>query len=295
MAVECVVNVSEGRDLVFLAQLADAAGPLLLDLHRDPDHHRSVFTLAGEAEPVADAVRGLARASVSRLNLTTHQGAHPRRGVVDVVPFVPFDPGQLPSQDLGAVVALRDGFAWWMSATLGVPTFLYGPQPDGGIRTLPQVRRLAFGEMPPDFGPSQPHPTAGATAVGARSVLVAYNVRVSSLEVARRVAPLVRGPAVRALGLPIGEKAQVSCNLVDPAEVGPAQAYDAVRRLVEEAGGTVEGAELVGLLPEAVLMAIPAPRWTELGLSAEKTVEARLSSAARSGGSTHGGQPTQEA
>jgi glutamate formiminotransferase / 5-formyltetrahydrofolate cyclo-ligase len=280
VTVECVVNISEGRDLVFLAQLADLAGTVLLDLHRDPDHHRSVFTLAGEAEPVTDAVRALARASVAQLDLGTHQGAHPRRGVVDVVPFVPFHSGQMPSQDLGAVVALRDGFARWMSATLGVPTFLYGPRPGGGIRTLPQVRRHAFGEMPPDFGPGQPHPTAGATAVGARSVLVAYNVMVSSFEVAHRVAPLVRGPAVRALGLAIGEEAQVSCNLVDPAQVGPAQAYDAVRRLVEQAGGTVEGAELVGLLPEAVLMAIPASRWTELGLSAEKTVEARLSRAA---------------
>jgi glutamate formiminotransferase / 5-formyltetrahydrofolate cyclo-ligase len=280
VTVECVVNISEGRDLVFLAQLADLAGTVLLDLHRDPDHHRSVFTLAGEAEPVTDAVQALARASVAQLDLGTHQGAHPRRGVVDVVPFVPFRFGQMPSQDLGAVVALRDGFARWMSATLGVPTFLYGPQPGGGIRTLPQVRRHGFGEMPPDFGPGHPHPTAGATAVGARSVLVAYNVRVSSLEVARRVAPLVRGPALRALGLAIGQEAQVSCNLVDPAQIGPAQAYDAVRRLVEEAGGTVEGAELVGLLPEAVLMAIPASRWTELDLSAEKTVEARLSSAA---------------
>jgi glutamate formiminotransferase len=280
VTVECVVNISEGRDLVFLAQLADLAGTVLLDLHRDPDHHRSVFTLAGEAEPVTDAVQALARASVAQLDLGTHQGAHPRRGVVDVVPFVPFRFGQMPSQDLGAVVALRDGFARWMSATLGVPTFLYGPQPGGGIRTLPQVRRHGFGEMPPDFGPGHPHPTAGATAVGARSVLVAYNVRVSSLEVARRVAPLVRGPALRALGLAIGQEAQVSCNLVDPAQIGPAQAYDVVRRLVEEAGGTVEGAELVGLLPEAVLMAIPASRWTELDLSAEKTVEARLSSAA---------------
>ncbi len=182
----------------------------------------------------------------------------------------------MPSHDLGAVVALRDAFAQWMSATLGVPTFLYGPLPGGENRTLPQVRRDAFGTLPPDFGPRRPHPTAGATAVGARSVLVAYNVGVSSLEVARLVAPLVRGPAVRALGLAVGEGAQVSCNLVDPARLGPAQAYDAVRRLVEEAGGAVTGAELVGLLPEAVLRAIPRSRWIELGLSTDKTVEARL-------------------
>jgi glutamate formiminotransferase len=279
MTIECVVNLSEGRDQAFLSELAEAARPVLLDLHRDPDHHRSVFTLAGESENVAQAARVLARASVTRLDLGPHQGAHPRRGVVDVVPFVPYTPGRMPSHDLGAVVALRDAFGQWMSATLGVPTFLYGPLPGGGTRTLPQVRRDAFSTLPPDFGPRQPHPTAGATAVGARSVLVAYNVGVSSLEVARLVAPLVRGPAVRALGLAVGEGAQVSCNLVDPARLGPARAYDAVRRLVEEAGGAVTGAELVGLLPEAVLRAIPPSRWIELDLSTDKTVEARLDQA----------------
>lgn len=276
MTIECVVNVSEGRDQAFLARLAEAAGPVLLDLHRDPDHHRSVFTLAGEAEHVTHAVRALARASVARLDLGTHQGAHPRRGVLDVVPFVPYAPGQLPSHDLDAVVVLRDEFARWMSASLGVPTFLYGPLPGGENRTLPQLRQQAFDGLPPDFGPRQPHPSAGATCVGARSVLVAYNVWVSSVEVARTVAPLVRGPAVRALGLAVGEGAQVSCNLIDPALIGPAQVYDTVRDLVEEAGGAVEGAELVGLLPAAVLRVIPGSRWSELGLSAEKTVEARL-------------------
>jgi glutamate formiminotransferase len=276
VTVECVVNVSEGRDQDFLARLTNACGPVLLDLHRDPDHHRSVFTLAGEPESVTDAVQSLARASVAGLDLGTHQGAHPRRGVVDVVPFIPFAPGQLPSHDLDPVVGLRDAFARWMSATLGVPTFLYGPLAGGEHRTLPQVRKHAFAELAPDFGPRHPHPTAGATAVGARSVLVAYNVWVSSVDVARTVAPEVRGPAVRALGLAVGRGAQVSCNLVDPAEIGPAEVYDAVRDLVEEAGGTVEGTELVGLLPAAVLRAIPASRWTQLGLSAGKTVEARL-------------------
>lgn len=277
MTVECVVNVSEGRDQDILAQLAAAAGPVLLDVHRDPDHHRSVFTLAGGTEQVTDAVQALARESVAHLDLRTHQGAHPRRGVLDVVPFVPYPPGQLPGHDLDGSIGLRDEFARWFSATLGVPTFLYGPLPGGEHRTLPQVRRHAFRELPPDFGPPQPHPTAGATAVGARTVLVAYNVWVSSLEVALRVAPLVRGAAVRALGLAVGARAQVSCNLVEPAHVGPAQVYDTVRHLVEEAGGDVEGGELVGLLPEAVLMEIPVSRWDELGLGADRTVEFRLS------------------
>jgi glutamate formiminotransferase len=107
-------------------------------------------------------------------------------------------------------------------------------------------------------------------------VLVAYNVWVSSVEVARAVAPLVRRPEVRALGLPVGERAQVSCNLVDPARVGPAEVYRSVRDLVAEVDGRVEGAELVGLLPSSVLAAVPTGRWRELGLSEEATVEARL-------------------
>jgi glutamate formiminotransferase len=273
---QCVVNISEGRNEPLLAEWTAVLGPLLLDLHRDPDHHRSVFTLAGDVVDLNDAVRILASACVTHLDLGTHQGAHPRLGVLDVVPFVPFDPGKEPPRHLRTTVLLRDAFARWLGNTLGVPTFLYGPRSEGVNRTLPQVRAGAFVEMAPDFGPPHPHPTAGATAVGARTALVAYNVWVSSVTVARRVAPLVRGPAVRALGLAIGDKAQVSCNLIDPGLVGPAQVYESVTVLVEEAGGSVHGAELVGLIPETVLKAIPQSRWAALGLSANLTVEARL-------------------
>jgi glutamate formiminotransferase len=274
--IECVVNVSEGRDERILAELTAAAGPQLRDLHTDPDHHRSVFTLVGEAEAVAQAARELATATVARLDLRAHQGAHPRLGVLDVVPFVPYRPGQPPSHDLDAVVPLRDAFAVWLGAELGVPSFLYGPLPGGRSRTLPQLRRDAFAAIAPDFGPGAPHRSAGATAVGARGALVAYNVCVSSVEVARRVAPLVRGSAVRALGLAVGGRAQVSCNLIDPAALGPSQLYDMVADLVEQAGGRVEGAELVGLIPAAILAAVPAPRRAALGLSTDVTVEARL-------------------
>jgi glutamate formiminotransferase / 5-formyltetrahydrofolate cyclo-ligase len=274
--IECVVNVSEGRNQAVLAELAAAAGPGLLDLHRDPDHHRSVFTLAGPADTVVAAARALATATVGGLDLGTHVGAHPRLGVLDVVPFIPFDPGRTPPQDLGSVVALRNEFARWLSATFEIPCFLYGPLPGGLTRTLPQVRRYAFEQFPPDFGPGRPHVTAGATAVGARPALVAYNVWVSSVAVARQVAPLVRRPGVRALGLAVGARAQVSCNLIDPGTFGPAQIYDAVTGLVEGTGGSVTGAELVGLLPETVLTPIPTARWGQLGLSAEATIEARL-------------------
>jgi len=276
MMVGCVVNVSEGRDQAVLGELAASAAPVLLDVHADPHHHRSVFTLAGAVDDVMDAVRGLAALTVAHLDLRTHEGAHPRLGVLDVVPFIPFDPGQPPSHDLGAVVPLRNELARWVGATLAVPSFLYGPLPGGGGRTLPQVRRHAFTGLAPDFGPAQPHGTAGATAVGARRALVAYNVWVSSVSVARHVAPLVRGPMVRALGLAVGDRAQVSCNLVDPAHLGPAQVYDLVTDYVDELGGTVIGAELVGLIPQSILADIDTERSTQLGLSADSTVESRL-------------------
>jgi glutamate formiminotransferase / 5-formyltetrahydrofolate cyclo-ligase len=280
---ECVVNVSEGRDEAVLSELADAAGPSLLDLHRDPDHHRSVLTLAGPEDLVAAAARSLATATLARLDLRDHAGAHPRLGVLDVVPFVPYEPGGPAPVDLTAAIAQRDGFARWLGHEAGVPSFLYGPLPGGRTRSLPDVRRHAFGPPPagltPDHGPGRADPRTGATAVGARRVLVAYNVWVSSAAVARRMAPLVRGPEVRALGLAVGDRAQVSCNLVDPGRYGPERLYDAVAALVAEAGGAVEGGELVGLIPETVLAAVPAGRRAELGLSDGATVESRLPAA----------------
>ena len=279
--VECVANVSEGRDEDVLAQLAAAAGSTLLHLHRDPDHNRSVFTLAGPADDVAEGARSLAGATVARLDLRHHAGAHPRLGVLDVVPFVPYEPGAFPPEDLAPAVVLRDECARWLGTELGVPSFLYGPLPGGRARTLPEVRRAAFGPvgeggLSPDYGPPLPDDRTGATAVGARRVLVAFNVWVSSAEVARRVAPLVRRPEVRALGLAVGTRAQVSCNLVDPVRYGPGVLYDTVATLVTQTDGAVEGGELVGLLPEVVLAAVPSGRWAELGLSEEKTVESRL-------------------
>lgn len=280
MLLECVVNVSEGRDEAVLGHIAAAAGPALLDRHCDPDHNRTVFTLAGPVDLMAEASRALAGATLSLLDLRRHAGAHPRLGVLDVVPFVPYEPGQSGLEDLTVAVAQRDGFARWLGREMGVPSFLYGPLSGGRTRSLPDIRRLAFGSGPdglrPDSGPAQADPRLGATAVGARPVLVAYNVWVSSVEVAQMVAPLVRGLEVRALGLAVGARAQVSCNLIEPGRYGPARLYDAVAALVGERGGKVEGGELVGLIPEAVLATVPVGRRVELGLSEEATVESRL-------------------
>lgn len=260
---ECVVNLSEGRDGDRLAALAEAAGGDLLDVHSDPHHHRSVLTLVGERAP-----RAVATTALRLLDLRQHEGVHPRLGVVDVVPFVALE-GSSP----GDAVAARDAFATWLATEHGVPCFLYGSE-----RSLPDVRRHAFRDLAPDRGPAAPHPTAGATAVGARPVLVAYNVWLSTpdLALARRVAAAVRAPGLRSLGLAVGARAQVSMNLIDPERLGPADAYDLVARTVTAAGGAVAGAELVGLVPQAVLAAIDEARWSELDLSADRTIEARL-------------------
>jgi glutamate formiminotransferase / 5-formyltetrahydrofolate cyclo-ligase len=277
---ECVVNVSEGRNEAVLDHLAAAAGPALLDTHQDPDHNRTVFTLVGPADLVEASSRALARATLARLDLRRHNGAHPRIGVLDVVPFVPYEPGRATPEDLTAAVGVRDRFARWLGEEMGVPSFLYGPLPGGRTRSLPDIRRLAFRPDPdglcPDFGPPRADPRHGAVAVGARRVLVAYNVWVSSVEVARQVAPLVRGPEVRALGLAVGARAQVSCNLIDPDRFGPARLYDEVAALVGRRSAAVEGGELVGLIPEVVLATVPDARRAELGLSETATVEARL-------------------
>ncbi|HLN18200.1 MAG TPA: hypothetical protein VK277_15785 [Acidimicrobiales bacterium] len=273
MLLECVANVSEGRDPSLLDRLATACGPPLLDLHADPDHHRAVFTLAAQGSELEAAVRSLVAEAVTLLDLRLHAGVHPRFGVADVVPFVP-----LGGATLDDAAAARDRFATWAGAELGLPCFLYGPLPGGGVRTLPEVRRAAFAALRPDTGPDRPHQSAGACAVGARPALVAYNVWLArgQLDLAERVARAVRGPSVRALGLAVGAQVQVSCNLLDPADLGPALVYDRVAELVRRGGGEVDRAELVGLLPESVLRAVPEDRWTELDLGPTATIEARL-------------------
>jgi len=261
--IECVVNISEGRRGEVVEAIAATAGNDLLDVHVDADHNRSVLTLVGE-----DSVRAVAAEAVARLDLGPHEGVHPRIGVVDVVPFVALDP-----TPFSEAMAARDRFVRWAAATLRVPCFAYGPE-----RSLPEVRRAAFTSLAPDAGPGTPHPTAGAIAVGARPVLVAYNLWLvePDLARARQLARSLRGPAVRALGLRVGEHVQVSMNLIDPTVVGPADVYASVSAL-----SGVERAELVGLLPRAVLEAIDPSTWERLDLAQDRTIESRLEERAR--------------
>ncbi len=283
---ECVVNVSEGRDLAVVDRIATAGGACLLDVHSDPDHNRSVLTLAGTDTDLWDAVQAVVAEAVEHIDLTSHRGVHPRLGAADVVPFVPLLPAGQPTAAGGAsldvALGLRDRFARWAGTALALPCFLYGPE-----RSLPEVRAGAFRSLSPDTGPATPHPTAGASAVGARHALVAYNLWLAPavddprhaddlVAAARRIAAQLRGPGVRALGLAVAGTAQVSCNLIDPVHVGPELVHDRVVAAAEADGLRVARAELVGLVTDAVLERVPARRWAELGLSAERTVEARL-------------------
>ncbi len=288
--IECVVNVSEGRDLAVIEEIARVASSSLLDVHSDPHHNRSVFTLAGPL--VEEAVRSVARLVVELVDIRGHEGVHPRIGSLDVVPFVHIavsaaaqGPAQGPAEAPEArtegwetvplpaeVLRARSSFADWAGTELGLPCFLYGPE-----RSLPDVRRRAFDLLAPDHGPPLPHPTAGGCAVGARPALVAYNLWLSSSDVtlARRIAAAIRSPNVRALGLEAGGQVQVSCNLLDPMGAGPARVADQVAQMAGGAGVALDRAELVGLVPRAVLHAQPRSRWEELDLSEERTIEHR--------------------
>ncbi len=255
---ECVVNVSEGRDQSVLDQLASSVKGDVLDVHTDPDHNRSVFTLIGE-----DAPRRLTAAAVRLMDISDHSGVHPRIGVVDVVPFVP-----LSGSTFDDTVRARNAFATWASQELQVPCFLYGDE-----RTLPDIRRGAWSQLFPETDLREPHSTAGGICVGARMPLIAYNIWLEGVDLAhaKKIAADVRSNSIRTLGLQVGEFTQVSMNLVSPEISHPADAFDAVQQYAD-----IHHCELVGLLPRDVLFSIPEGRWESLDLAEEKTIEWRL-------------------
>jgi glutamate formiminotransferase len=243
----------------------------------DRDHHRSVFTLAGD--DVAAAVRSLAGAVAAHVDLAAHEGVHPRLGALDVVPFVAL----AGSTGDDAVAAARD-FGAWIAEVSGVPVFFYDHADPRG-RSLPETRRDAFATRRPDMGPAHPHPSLGAVAVGARDPLVAVNCELTrdDLALARRIAAQVRErdgglAGVRALGLHLESvgRAQVSMNLVALERTGVQDACRAVDALARDAGDAVARVELVGLLPAAELARCDDEflAWSDLG--PDHTIEERL-------------------
>jgi glutamate formiminotransferase / 5-formyltetrahydrofolate cyclo-ligase len=269
---ECVVNVSEGRRVEVLDQLALAAGASLRDRHSDPTHNRSVFTLIHHRTELRRHVQSFVVATMKLLDLRHHEGVHPRFGVLDVMPFVALDPRKAEE-----AISMRNEVAAWVADTFDVPVFLYGRLRDGSKRSLPEVRRHAFHSLMPDLGPLKPSPERGSSAIGARPLLVAWNlwVRGISLGEANIVAKALRRSEVRVLAFEMPDDfLQISFNLVDPLRVTPSMVYDEAVDLLSV--GTIDRVELVGLIPEALLELESPKRWKQLGLSKDATIESRL-------------------
>lgn len=298
MLVECVPNFSEGRDHATIERLAAAVtavpGVALLDRHSDPDHHRTVLTFAGAPAAVSEAAFRAVAVAVEAIDMRRHTGVHPRLGAADVVPFVP-----LRGVTMQECVALADALAERLARELKLPVYLYGHAARRPERArLPWLRRpeleglaeaLATPERAPDVGPARPHPTAGATVVGARGLLLAFNLDLASsdLALAKRIARAIRessgglpGVQARGLTLPLQGRVQVTTNLTDLARSGPGLVFAEVERLAQAEGTRVAACELVGLMPRAavreaaeVLLRLPAPL-------AGRVLEDRLEAAA---------------
>lgn len=265
--VECVPNFSEGRRPEVIEQIvADAksvAGVAVLDVKPDHDHNRVVVTLIGDPEAVSEAVFRACRRASQLIDMNEHHGEHPRIGATDVIPFVP-----LSGVTMDECVVIATELGRRIASELEIPVYLYeraAQKPER--RNLADVRRgeyeglqsaIANPERQPDFGPSRMHPTAGATVVGARAPLVAFNVNLDSsdLKLAKRIAKQIREssggfPAVKALGVMLSERnlAQVSMNMVDYTTTGLYTAFLAIKEEAAKAGVGIVGSEIIGLLP----------------------------------------------
>src|SRR4051812_19626836 len=287
LPLESVPNFSEGRDAATIEAIAAAlaAHARLLDVHSDADHNRSVFTLVGSADQLADSLSAGVGEAKARIDLRTQTGVHPRVGAADVVPIVPLCAADLPRARAAAVAVAER-----LAADHALPVFLYGElgreRHDlrrGGPAEL--QRRIDAGELAPDFGPPRLDPAAGAVLVGARRPLVAFNVnlRGGRLDDARAIARLVRErdggfPGVRALGLdlPSAGRVQVSMNVEDWEA---AALHEIVARIETEAarlGVEVEGSELVGLMPAGAAAAAAGALLRIDGFDASRVLELRL-------------------
>ena len=292
--VECVPNVSEGANVETLDAIAEAieghAGSWLLDRTADVDHGRSVFTLAGFPGRVMVAMESALEVAIERIDMNRQIGRHPRIGAVDVIPFVP-----LGDTSMEQCVAGAREFAERIAGRFELPVYLYARAARSPERTfLADVRRpryeglaeaMAHAAGAPDFGPARPHPTAGATVVGARPFLIAWNIQLSSTDVAvaRRMASRIRArdgglEAVQALGIDLASQgcAQLSMNILDH-EVSPLwRVWEEAERLAAEENVSLLDSELIGLVPAAALVAVA----DHIGSASFHTAEQRLMEAA---------------
>lgn len=295
--IECVPNVSEGRDEATLDYIAGAVcardGVALLDVDRDADHHRAVITFAGAPEPVAEAAYELARRAVERIDLTAHRGEHPRMGALDVLPFVP-----LKGASIDDCVSLAQRVGERIATELSVPVYLYEAAATRPERAnLAVIRKGQFEgfaekiqqpDWAPDCGERRVHPTAGVTAVGARPPLIAFNVDLGTdeLEVAKRIAQAVRHSSgglrhVKALGFALEARGivQVSMNMTDFSATPLCRALELIRREAAGHGVSILNSEIVGLVPQAALLDAAAYYLQLAGFQRDQVLEERLAQA----------------
>jgi glutamate formiminotransferase len=290
--VECIPNFSEGRRAevvdAILSSLRRAGSARVLDWSSDPDHNRTVVTLAGNPEAAAAAAFSGVACAVERIDLRIQRGVHARIGAADVVPFVPL--GDFPMADC---VALARRLGRRIGEELGLPVYLYGQAAVVPWRTdLTAIRAgqyeglaASIGVDPvriPDFGPARIGP-AGAVAVGARGPLIAFNIYLDTAEVdtARAIARRIRTssgglPELKALGLPVGGQAQVSMNLTDYTRTSLRKAFEAVRGEAERLGTRISRSELIGLVPRDAMLGLDPAEIKLENYSGEKILERRL-------------------
>lgn len=295
--VECVPNFSEGRNGETLRALATAVMTVphvaLLDQHRDQDHHRAVLTFVGAPEAVAEAAVALAHVAADRIDLRQHQGEHPRVGAMDVVPFVP-----IRGVTMEDCVELARRVGERIGTELGIPVFLYeraASRPErarlehirrGGLEGL--ATRMREAAWRPDFGPPTLHPSAGATVVGARPILIAYNVNLETtdLAVAKTIARKVRQssgglPCVKAIGVELASRrlVQVSMNLTNYEETPIHMAFEAVRREAAQHQVQIAGSEVIGLVPQQALIQAAVGFLKLDGFNPSQVLETRMEAA----------------
>ena len=294
MLIECIPNVSEGRRPAIVAAMAGAiraiAGVRLLDSSSDPSHNRSVFTLVGDADGVERAVLALFERAVADVDLRTHTGEHPRLGAVDVVPFVPIE-----GVTMAECVALAKTVGAGVAARFQVPVYLYEEASTNPARTnLEDIRRgefeglaakMATAGWTPDFGPATPHPSAGATVIGARMPLIAFNINLATdrLDIAKKIAAAIRHSSggyrfVKAMGITLEDRGivQVSMNLTNVEKTPIFRVFETVKREADRYGVAILESEIVGLVPSAALMSAAEFYLRIAGFTRDQVLENKL-------------------
>jgi len=292
--IECVPNISEGRRANVVAGIVDAVrnipGARLLDYSSDASHNRSVITIAGDAAPLKAAVLALFESAVAAIDLRAHTGEHPRMGAVDVVPFVPIE-----GVTMEDCVALATDTARGVAERFAVPVYLYEEASTNPLRkNLEDIRRgefeglaakMASDGWAPDFGPATPHPSAGASVIGARMPLIAYNINLNTdrLDVAKKIAAAVRFSSggfrfVKAMGVTLADRniVQVSMNLTNYEKTPILRVFEAVTREAERYGVSVLESEIVGLVPSAALVEVSLATLQLTQFKKDQILEARL-------------------